>query len=255
MRNLLWKIVLCNIRKIDQCFQPVIRNIPDHLNCGSDHPQTDSFCGIHRTFPLDHIFSLCQTLPQIIYTKYLSVLSSHFSLRNRLTDPFNIRIQWFIYIFQLQWSNPAVCHNTASIRNIYCNWGKRIFCMTYDLIQLFQIFIIDIPDIHHGNLVIRFIFCTSDDFHTYPAVLLFYQSSVVQVNAFSAFRKFSSQIIYTAEFQIFFLILFINILIISHHFKAFRKTWKHGNSTVFSSYNCISICREINLEYPVKNRW
>ena len=27
-----------------------------------------------------------------------------------------------------------------------------------------------------------------------------------------------------------------------------------GNSTVFSSYNCISICREINLEYPVKNR-
>ena len=32
----------------------------------------------------------------------LSVLSSHFSLRNRLTDPLNIRIQWFIYIFQLQ---------------------------------------------------------------------------------------------------------------------------------------------------------
>ena len=126
--------------------------------------------------------------------------------------------------------------------------------MAYDLIQMFQIFIIDIPDIHYGNLSIRFIFCTSDDFHTYPAVLLFYQSSVVQVNAFSAFRKFSSQIIYTAEFQIFFPVLFINIFMISHHFKAFRKTWKHENSTVFSSYNCISICREINLEYPVKNR-
>ena len=125
--------------------------------------------------------------------------------------------------------------------------------MAYDLIQLFQICIIDIPDIHHGNLSIRFIFCTSDDFHKYPAVLLFYQSSVVQGNAFSAFRKFSSQIIYTAEFQIFFLVLFINIFMISHHFKAFRKTWIHESSTVFSSDNCISICREINLEYPVKN--